>query len=83
MGGNWIAHRLPKPEECDSHGEVLVSTDQEEVEIAEWTGSEFILKDPRWCESVAVVAWQKKPTPYRGLEDEDKLDKLAQSWNKL
>lgn len=67
----WITRRLPKPEECDDAGRVLITNDEGNEHIAEWTGSRFEIKDLGWCESEKVEAWMSLPEPYRKDTDDE------------
>ena len=62
---DWIAHRLPKQEDLDIWGEVLVTTDEGNIHVAIWTGNEYEIKGLGWCESGKVIAWARMPEPYK------------------
>lgn len=61
---NWIAHRLPKDEDTNEWGEVLVTTEPGWVEIAKWTGSEFMING-QYVSACYVKSWAIMPEPDR------------------
>ena len=60
----WVAHRLPKEEDLNEDGEVLVTNANGWVEVAEWTGSEFRI-NKQYVTAEYVKAWAKMPEPYK------------------
>ena len=61
----WIAHRLPKEDELNEWGEVLITNSNGWVEVAEWTGSQFRI-NKQYVTAEYVKAWAKMPQPYGG-----------------
>lgn len=61
----WHKDRLPKEEDTNEWGEVLATTEPGWVEIAKWTGSEFMING-QYVSTGYVKAWAKMPEPYRG-----------------
>lgn len=60
----WIDYRLPKEDELNEWGEVLATTEPGWVEIAKWTGSEFMING-QYVSTGYVKAWAKMPEPYK------------------
>lgn len=67
MATKWITDRLPKFEDTNDRDEVLVTTADNTVRVASFSGSTFDIKGSGWCESTTVKAWAKMPEPY--MED--------------
>lgn len=60
----WHTGRLPKEEDLNEWGEVLVTTESGWVMIAEFTGSEFKI-NKEYVSATYVIAWARMPEPYR------------------
>lgn len=60
----WIAHRLPKEEDLSDYGEVMITNENDWVEVAKWTGSEFWVNGKEVTASY-VKAWGRMPEPYK------------------
>lgn len=64
----WVSGRLPKVKDLNDRDEVLVTTRDNTVKVAKWSGSEFHVKGAGWCESEDVIAWAKMPTPFKEVK---------------
>ena len=60
----WIAHRLPKEDELNECGEVLITNEYGAEKIAVWTGSEF-WGNGKEVTADYVEAWAIMPEPYK------------------
>lgn len=60
----WIAHRLPKEEDLNEDGEVMITNEYGAEKIAVWTGSEFWVNGKEVTADY-VKAWGKMPEPYK------------------
>ena len=60
----WIAHKLPKEEDLNEWGEVLITNSNGWVEKAVWTGSEFWVNGKEVTADY-VKAWGRMPEPYK------------------
>ena len=61
---DWVAHRLPREEDLNEDGEVLITNWYGREEVAEWTGSEFRI-NKQYVTAEYVKAWAKMPEPYK------------------
>lgn len=61
---DWIAHRLPKEEDLNEDGEVMITNEYGAEKIAVWSGSEFWVNGKEVTASY-VKAWGRMPEPYK------------------
>lgn len=61
----WIRRRLPKPDDLNERDEVLVTTKDHIVKIAEYSEGGYFIDAARWCQSTEVIAWAKMPEAFR------------------
>ena len=61
---DWVAHRLPKEDDLNEDGEVMITNENDWVEVAKWSGSEFWVNGKEVTASY-VKAWGRMPEPYK------------------